>query len=387
MITLGLSKFIQAPLSRFKGGKLGLITNATGVDESLNDNISLLADHPDFKLVTIFSPEHGLLGAEAPGKEIDATVEPRTGLPVYSLYGKTRKPTAEMLTEVEALVFDIQDIGVRYYTYISTLLLSMQAASEAGIPFVVLDRPNPINGISIDGNRLKPEFHSFVGCHPIAIRHGMTVGELASLFKSDLSLEIDLEVVKMDGWNRTMWYDDTKLPWVIPSPNMPTWQTAIIYSGTCLLEGTNLSVGRGTTIPFQIIGAPWISSSGAYDLAEELNSLKLESVKFRAISFIPSTSKYGNEVCFGVQAHMLDKFKFQPVFTGLKLIETLIKLYLGDFQWRKSGDKYHFDLLMGDQSVRVRLSAGDSAEAIVDSWKGDVEEFELKRRECLIYGE
>ncbi|MBI1927417.1 DUF1343 domain-containing protein [Candidatus Poribacteria bacterium] len=350
-VEVGLSVLLREQLHLIEGRSVGLITNHTGVDEQLRSNIALLAVQPQCRLAALFSPEHGLWGGDPAGIKIPSAMDAQRQIPIHSLYGDTRQPTEEMLTGIEVLVYDIQDIGTRFYTFISTLLLAMGAATESDVDFVVLERPNPITGTLIEGNLLDAEFRSFVGQHPLPIRHGMTVGELAQLFKAELDLSLRLSVVPMRGWSRSMWYDQTGLPWVPPSPNMPTLETATLYPGTCLIEGTNLSEGRGTTKPFEWIGSPWMDSD---KWAETLNDLDLPGVRFRPVHFKPAFSKYANEQCHGVQIHVMERDTAKPTEIVLHLISTALRDYPEQFEFRQSSGRYFFDLLAGTDSLRDR---------------------------------
>lgn len=272
----GVEVLLDEELDQLEGKNVGLITNPTGVDQELNSIVDTLHNHPDVNLVSLYGPEHGVRGSEQAGDYVEFYIDERTGLPVYSLYGETRKPTPEMLEGVDVLLFDIQDVGTRFYTYIYTMAYAMEAAAENDIEFMVLDRPNPIGGVSVEGPVLDPDYSSFVGLYPIPLRHGMTVGELALLFNDEFDIGADLSVVEMNGWERSDYYDDTPLEWVLPSPNMPTLDTAAVYPGAALIEGTNVSEGRGTTKPFELIGAPFIDG---VDLAEQLNNAGLPGVQ------------------------------------------------------------------------------------------------------------
>jgi uncharacterized protein YbbC (DUF1343 family) len=375
MVKLGLTVLLEDKLDFIAGKSVGLITNPTGVNESLESNISLFCKHPDIKLKAIFSPEHGLWGAAQDAIRVSSFKYRDTDIPVYSLYGDNREPTPEMLKGLDILVFDIQDVGARFYTYISTMSMAMEACAQNDVGFVVLDRPNPVNGLAVEGNVLESEFRSFVGYLPIPIRHGMTIGELAQFYNDRFELGVQLRVVNMIGWQRDMWFDDTGLQWVMPSPNMPSLDTASVYPGLCLFEGTNVSEGRGTTKPFEIIGAPWID--GIF-LADKLNDLSMPGVKFRPVNFIPTFSKYKDQNCGGVQAHVLDREKFSPVRTGLNMIDTINRIYPGEFQWR--GEKRpFFDLLMGTDKTRKQLSDGESVDNIIHSWEDGLMEFTGKK--------
>jgi uncharacterized protein YbbC (DUF1343 family) len=307
-----------------------------------------------------------------------------TGLPVYSLYGSTKKPTPEMLENVDILLFDIQDVGSRFYTYIYTMALAMEAAKENGIPIVVLDRPNPISGTKVEGPVLEDPYSSFIGEYPIPVRHGMTAGELAKLFNTEFGIGADLTVVEMEGWKRNMYYDETGLPFVLPSPNMPTLETALVYPGAALIEGTNVSEGRGTTKPFELIGAPFINST---DLAQKLNALNLPGVTFRAASFVPTFSKHANVLSHGVQIHVTDRKSFRPFETGLHLVKIIHDLYPDKFQFRQpnsSGISF-FDNLTGNGSIRAGIESGKSIEEMKKEWKPEQEIFMEVREKYLLY--
>ena len=294
---LGVEELLDEEKALIDGKKVGLITNPTGVDQELNSIVDILNNDEDVDLTALYGPEHGVRGSAQAGEYVDFYTDEQTGLPVYSLYGKTRKPTPEMLEDIDVLLFDIQDVGTRFYTYIYTMAYAMEAAQENDIPFIVLDRPNPIGGDKVEGPVLDPDFKSFVGNYPIPLRHGMTVGELAKLFNNEYDIGADLTVVEMDGYDRSMDYNDTDMSFVAPSPNMPTVDTAYVYPGAALIEGTNVSEGRGTTRPFELIGAPFINST---ELAAAMNKLDLPGVRFRASSFTPAFSKHAGELTHGV---------------------------------------------------------------------------------------
>ncbi|HET7658735.1 MAG TPA: DUF1343 domain-containing protein, partial [Bacillales bacterium] len=323
-------------------------------------------------------PEHGVRGGHQAGDYVPYYIDKETGLPVYSLYGPTRKPTPEMLKNVDVLVFDIQDVGTRYYTYIYTMAYAMQAAAENNIPFIVLDRPNPIGGTKVQGPVLDPAYSSFVGMYPIALRHGMTVGELAKYFNKEFQIGADLTVVKMQGWTRSMSYQDTGLQFVMPSPNMPTVKTALVYPGMALVEGTNVSEGRGTTRPFELIGAPWID---AESLADALNAKHLPGTHFRPTYFTPTFSKYQGEMCAGIQVHVLNKQAFNPVITGLTVVKTIHDMYPDQFAFKAS----HFDHLIGNSWVREGIENGMSVSDMQERWQKGLKAFEKKRESYLLY--
>lgn len=355
-----------------RGKRVGLITNPTGVNSELEATMDLLAEHPDVELVALFAPEHGLLG-QAQAEEKVATYGN-----VYSLYGDTQAPTPEMLRDVEVLLYDIQDVGVRFYTYISTMFLSMKAAVQEGIPFVVLDRPNPIDGSRVEGPVLESGYESFVGIYTLPIRYGMTPGELARLLDRETGLESDLRVVPLEGWERRQWYDQTGLPWISPSPNMATVTTAVIYPGLCLIEGTNLSEGRGTTRPFEFVGAPWLKSG---ELVERLNQLRLPGVRFRQQAFTPTFSKYQGKQSQGIQVHVVDRDSLDPFRILLHLLTELLRLHPEQLEFNST----FFDRLMGTSSVREALIQGTPVEEIVGQWQPALQEFKQIREKYLLY--
>ncbi|GAB4239878.1 MAG: DUF1343 domain-containing protein [Acidobacteriota bacterium] len=358
--------------SWIRGKKLGLITNQTGVTSRLEPLYKQLQAHPEVHLTTLFAPEHGLFGEHQAGEPV------ASGANVYSLYGGTRKPTPAMLRNVEVLVYDIQDVGARFYTYISTLGLAMEAAAEAHIPFLVLDRPNPLGGDRIEGPVLEPEFQSFVGFYPLPIRYGMTPGELAGWIKERRNLDLVLWVVPMSGWKRSDYFDSLGREWIAPSPNIPTPRTALVYAGTCLFEGTNLSEGRGTTRPFELFGAPWMNATV---LATLLNNSGLPGVYFRVQPFRPTFSKYAGETCQGLQIHVTDPREFRPVETALTILRELLNLHPEDFRF----DAERFDALVGNSWVRRMLIDSRAVTAIVDRWRPDLENFAREREKYLLY--
>lgn len=376
-VKTGIDILLGKEKDLLKEKKVGLITNPTGANTDLTSSVDLLNE--EFELTALYGPEHGVRGDAQAGEYVDFYIDEKTGLPVYSLYGKTRKPTPEMLENVEALVFDIQDIGTRFYTYISTMAYAMEAAKEKGIPFIVLDRPNPLGGTKVEGPVLEPEFSSFVGLYPIPLRHGMTAGELATLFKEEFGIDADLKVVKMQGWKRSMDFDDTGLPFILPSPNMPTVNSAFVYPATGLIEGTNLSEGRGTTKPFEIIGAPFINST---ELAERLNKLYLPGVRFRAASFTPSFSKHSGKLSHGIEVFVTDRDKFKATETGLHIIKTIHDQYPDDFQFLENS---HFNLLMGNDWVQAMIKNGASVEEIVTKFEKEQKDFMIVRKKYLLY--
>ena len=318
----------------FAGKRVGLITNQTGIDAEGTPSAVLLSRIA--QLTALISPEHGIQGNEREGASIGHSTDPRTGLPVYSLYGNTKRPTPEMLKDIDILCFDIQDVGARFYTYISTMAYAMEECARHKKQFVVFDRPNPIGG-AVEGNMLELTYRSFTGYFPIVQRHGMTVGELALLFNAEYGIHCDLTVITMEGWNRESYFDELPLIWAPPSPNIPSPQTALVYAGVCLFEGTNLSVGRGTTMPFQYLGAPFID---AYHLSEQLNRLDLKGVRFLPAFFTPSLSLYTGQLCGGVQIAVTDRRSFAPVKMAIAVFYELKRLYPDKFTINNAGKKY-----------------------------------------------
>ncbi|WP_397443848.1 exo-beta-N-acetylmuramidase NamZ family protein [Peribacillus aracenensis] len=378
-VSPGIEILLKEEKDVLSGKKVGLITNPTGIDSKLTSIVDLLNDDPDINLTALFGPEHGVRGDAQAGASVEYYMDEKTGLPVYSLYGKTKKPTPEMLKDVEVLVFDIQDVGTRYYTYIYTMAYAMEAAKENDIPFIVLDRPNPQGGESVDGPVLEPEFSSFVGMYPIPLKHGMTVGELATLFNKEFKIGADLKVIKMKGWKRDMDYEETGLPFVLPSPNMPTVSTTFVYPATGLIEGTNVSEGRGTTKPFELIGAPYINSD---ELAGKLNALRLPGVKFRAASFTPTFSKHAGKLSHGVEIYITDREEFKAVPTGLHIIKTIQDLYPADFEFLAAKN---FNLLIGNGWVMSRIEEGSSVNEIMKEYQAKQDAFKKVRKNYLLY--
>ena len=372
-IELGLTVLLTEKRDWVRGKSIGLITNHTGVDATLRSNYRLLAEASDCQLSAIFTPEHGLWGAVQDGITINSVDNSDEDLlrarlenvPVFSLYGQSMRPTADQLEAIDLLVYDMQDVGVRYYTYISTLLYAMEAASDHGIEFIVADRPDPITCTTVEGPVLTSGCESFVGVHTIPIRYGLTIGELATLLKSERVPSCRLKVAWMHGYERWMWYSDTGLQWVPPSPNMPTLTTAMLYPGLCLFEGTNMSEGRGTTKPFEYIGAPWCDGDR---WARTLNALRLPGVQFRPVVFTPApateSTKYAKQTCGGVAIHVTDKERFSPIETAIHMLSTLTSEYRDHFSFLTT----HFDRLIGNSWLRNDLLNGKSLDEIRERW-------------------
>lgn len=380
----GIQVLIDEKLGLLKGKRVGLITHPAAVLPDLTHILdALLARQVPIR--ALFGPEHGFYGEVADGVRLADRTDPRTGLPVYSLYGEHLAPPPEALQELDLLVFDIQDVGARFYTFISTLWHTMQAASAAGKKLIVCDRPNPIGGEQVEGPLVEDGFRSFVGIAPLPIRHGLTIGELARYFCDLERLDLDLEVVPMQGWRRRMWFDETGLPWVLPSTNMPHLSTAAVYPGNCLLEGVNLSEGRGTALPFELFGAPWLD---AHRLADELNRRGIPGARFRPAFFQPTTSKYQGQNCRGAQIHVVDRSLFRPVRAGLEILQAARTLAPGDFTFlprREGRDHPTFDLLAGSGRIRAALEEDIPAGQIAASWKEQEEAFRDARQPYLLY--
>ncbi|MCY9517729.1 exo-beta-N-acetylmuramidase NamZ family protein [Paenibacillus apiarius] len=352
---LGVEVFLEKHANDYRGQRIGLVTNLTGVNHMLIPTIDLFHEHEHLGLTALFGPEHGIRGDAKEGEHVGSSVDKETGLPVYSLYGETRKPTPDMLQDVDVMVFDLQDIGTRYYTYIYTMAYVMEACGEQGIPFVVLDRPNPINGMTLEGNLVDEDCRSFVGLYPIPVRHGLTIGELAQLFKEQFGVRCDLTVIPMEGWSRKMHFDETGLLWVPPSPNASGLDMGLLYPGTCLVEGTNLSEGRGTAKPFEMVGAPFIDG---YRLAKALNERRMPGILARPVSFVPTYQKHVGERCEGVQLHVTDRTALQSFSAGLQLLETITEMYPESFSYKEAD---FFDQLAGTKQLKPHIENGTTS--------------------------
>lgn len=363
---------IDNHLDYFEGKRVGLITNPTGINSNYESTIDILFEKVN--LVALFSPEHGIRGNLQAGETLGTYIDEITNLPVYSLYGNTKKPTKAMMDQLDVLCIDLQDAGARFYTYIYTMAYAMEACKEYDKEFVVFDRPNPAGGKIYEGNILRLEYRSFIGYYPIIQRHGMTIGELALFFNKEYDINCKLKVIEMEGWKRDMYYDDTNLPWVIPSPNFPSINTALVYPGTCIFEGTNLSEGRGTTIPFEIIGAPWIN---AYEWADALNELDLPGVKFRPAYFTPTFSKHQGKLCGGVQVHVTDRESFRSVKTAFAMLDVVRNMYPEHF-----GTNSSLNLLNGDNFLEEDKYSLEEQFLIIDN---DTETFGEIRKNYLLY--
>jgi uncharacterized protein YbbC (DUF1343 family)/CubicO group peptidase (beta-lactamase class C family) len=370
----GIDVLIKENFAALKGRRVGLITNHTGRDRDGNSTIDILFKAPDVKLVALFSPEHGIRGVL--DEKVADSVDEKTKLPIYSLYGETRKPTPQMLQGIDTLVFDIQDIGARFYTYTSTMGLALEVAAQQKLRFVVLDRVNPINGVDVEGPLADADKLSFVAHHQIPVRHGMTEGELAQLFNKERGLNADLQIIRVQDWRREQWYDETGLVWISPSPNMRSLTEATLYTGVCLLEPTNVSVGRGTNTPFEVIGAPWIDGR---KLAAALNQANLPGVRFVPLRFKPTASVHKDVDCGGVNLIITNRAEFEPVLTGLEMIAQLFKLYPREFDWNK------LPRLLVNQAVFEAIKQGADGRALKQVYAQDLESYRAIRRKYLLY--
>lgn len=387
-VKLGLEKILDDQSSLLKNLKVGLICNQATVDHKFEHAADLFFAHPDIQLAALFGPQHGIRGDLQDNMiETAHSVDKRTGLPVFSLYSETREPNEKMLEGLDALVFDLQDVGTRVYTFIYTMANAMRACAEFGRKMFVLDRPNPIGGVDIEGGLLEKGHESFVGQFPIPMRHGLTVGELALLLNQEYKIGCHLTVVQMDGWQRNYFYDETDCPWVMPSPNMPTVDTSVVFPGTVFLEGTQVSEGRGTTRPFEIIGAPFIDEN---ELAEALKSLELEGAIFRPTKFLPTFQKHQGETCGGVFIHVIDRKIFQPVITGFAIVSLIYNLYKEDFKWKNPPYEYEFDrnpfdVIAGTMKTREFIEKNEDIKTVKQYWRENVKEFEKVRTEYFLY--
>ncbi len=373
----GVEVFVEHPPAVVRGKRVGLITNQSGIDRQRRSTIDLLRASTELTLVALYSPEHGIRGiAET---RVTSSVDEKTGLPVHSLYGETYKPTPRMLEGIDVLVYDIQDLGVRQYTYESTLALAMQAAAEKGIPIVVLDRPNPITGTILEGDILEPAYHSFVGIYPVLSRHGMTLGELAKMYNAEQRIGAELTVVPVEGWRRGTWWDQTGLPWVNPSPNIRRLEAAIHYPGTVFFEAINVSEGRGTDLPFEQIGAPWLKNT---DVVAAMNAMRLPGIRFETVAFrvAESANKYPGQLLNGVRFILTDRDAYRPLATSLLMIDLIRRLHPDQFQWADSTIERHG----GTARLRRAIESGTLPE-LLREWERDQAAFREKRAPYLIY--
>ena len=400
----GIEVFLKEHAATLAGKSVGLITNPTGVDRWLTTTAGLLTASKNLRVIALYGPEHGVRGDAQAGEYVPFFKDKHFNLPVFSLYGQSKKPEpgmlknideymrnfdtsheakvpdSSMLSSLDAMIFDIQDVGTRVYTYVATMAYAMQACAESRIPFWVLDRPNPINGVDIEGPILEhPKLSSFVGLYPIPMRHGMTAGELAVMFNERfLNPRAELKVVSADGWRRRQWFDETRLPWVIPSPNLPTLDTATVYPGQVLLEGTNLSEGRGTTRPFEIFGAPWIDG---FLLTKQLNSLKIPGAVFREVWFTPTFSKFDGQRCGGCQIHVTDRAVFRSYATSLLILQTIKRMAPDQFKFHSD----YFDKVAGTGRIRESIQSDQPVQKLIQDFDREAKSFDQARKQYLRY--
>ncbi|MEN8262480.1 MAG: DUF1343 domain-containing protein [Nitrospirota bacterium] len=388
-VQTGLDIFSKNWPKELKDLRAGLLVHPASVNSGLEHAVDCFLGSRKIELKVLFGPQHGIRGETQDNMvEWKGFRDRGTGLPVYSLYSSTRKPQKSMLKDIDVLVVDMQDVGTRYYTFIWTMELCMQACSELGKSVVVLDRPNPLGGKLVEGPVLNMNFRSFVGQRPLPVRHGMTIGEIGGYLKNEFYPSLDYNVVAVKGWTRSMWFDETDLPWIMPSPNMPTLDTAIVYPGMCLLEGTELSEGRGTTRPFEIFGAPFVEPDA---LVSKLVEMKLAGVKFRPVYFEPTFQKHAGRRCGGAQIHLTNRNRFEPFKTGVAIIKAVHDLYPGDFKWKQPPYEYEMekmpiDVLAGTDRLRNDIEKGTPLRQMEEWWKKQCLEFNRKvRKKYLIY--
>jgi uncharacterized protein YbbC (DUF1343 family) len=387
-VGLGIDRLLELERRIIAGRRIGVVCNPASVDGLLRHTADRLIADPGLTVAALFGPQHGFRSDLQDNMiETPHAQDARRRVPVYSLYSETREPTANMLRDLDTLVIDLQDVGTRVYTYVYTMANCMRAAARHGVHVVVCDRPNPVGGEEVEGSRLEPACASFVGQFPIPLRHGMTIGELARLFNDEFGIHCSLDVIPLAGWRRSMYFDETGVPWVMPSPNIPTLDSAIVYPGAVLFEGTMLSEGRGTTRPFELIGAPWIDGER---LCEAMNARQLPGVHFRAVFFEPTFQKHAKQTCGGCQLHVLDRRRFRPVRTAVELIDEFRRQSPAQFAWRQPPYEYEhtkepIDILFGSDRLRKTVDAGGDIEALVGSWKADEESFARVREKYLLY--
>jgi uncharacterized protein YbbC (DUF1343 family) len=387
-VSPGLERLLGPDRELIAGRRIGLVCNPASVDADLRHAADRLLEAPGVTLAALFGPQHGFRSDVQDNMiETGHAQDARRRIPIYSLYSETREPTAEMLRDLDVLVIDLQDVGTRVYTYIYTMANCMRAAARHGVRVVVCDRPNPIGGEAVEGMPLDPSCASFVGQFPIPMRHGLTIGELARMFNDAFGIGAAVDVVPLEGWRRGLYFDETGLPWIIPSPNLPTLDSAIVYPGAVLFEGTQLSEGRGTTRPFELIGAPWIDGER---LADAMNARRLPGVRFRAVVFEPTFQKHARQTCGGCQIHVLDRASFLPLRTAVELIEEFRLQDRTRFVWRQPPYEYEtakmpIDILYGSGRLREAIDGGASVAPLIESWRPAEEEFRKARERYLLY--
>lgn len=384
---LGINTLVSRGFDLLKGRNVGLCTNIASCNSDLEPTIVLFTKQKVFKLTAVFAPEHGVFGALQDQVRARDYYDKTRKIRIYSLYNMSPVLNKTVLKKIDVLVIDLFDIGTRYYTFLWSALLLIEQAARLGKKIIILDRPNPLSGEIVQGPVLEPEYISFVGLYPIPVRHGMTIGELCLFVNDELDLDGDIEVVKLKGWKRRAFFKDTGLYWTVPTPNMPTFSTALVYPGMCLLEGTNVSEGRGTTRPFEIFGAPWI---GPFAFVKTLNKKKIRGVKFRPTFFIPTFNKYNNRLCGGAQIYVTNMRRFDPFSVGLEIIRTIKNLYPGRFRWRPPPYEHEtrrlpFEILTGNAWIKQAMDKNRSVSSIKKRWQMELYRFKRKRRKYLLY--
>ncbi len=388
MIQIGLERLLDSEHTFLAGKRLGLLSNQASTDSRLRHGRLLLQEKFGSQLTCLFSPQHGFFSEKQDNMvESSHQIDQRTGLPIFSLYGESRQPSEEMFERLDVLLIDIVDVGTRVYTFLYTMAYCLEAAARYGKKVIVLDRPNPVGGLEVEGNILRPECSSFVGLYPLPMRHGLTFGELALYINSEFAIGADLEIVPMQGWQRRMLFRDTGFPWVFPSPNMPTPDTAMVYPGQVLWEGTNISEGRGTTLPFELVGAPFWQCE---DILERLAATPMPGCSFRPLVFEPTSGKWAQTACAGFQLHVTDAAVFKPYRTSLALLQAVIQLYPEEFQYKEPPYEYEherlpMDLILGDATVRNMIEDGVPIVQIEEGWQQELEEFNQLRRIYFLY--
>jgi uncharacterized protein YbbC (DUF1343 family) len=388
MLAVGLEVLLESQARSLQGKRLGLLTNQASVNRHLVHNRLLLQQKFGERLTTLFSPQHGFYSEKQDNMiESDHCIDPLTGLPIYSLYGELRKPSREMLENVDVLLIDLMDVGTRVYTFLYTMAYCLEAAAESGKRVVVLDRPNPLGGMAVEGNLLTRECRSFVGLYSLPMRHGLTFAELALYINGEYAIGADLEVIAMQGWRREMYFRATDFPWVFPSPNMPTPETALVYPGQVIWEGTNISEGRGTTLPFELFGSPFLKHEEVMAFIEKT---ALPGCFPRPLLFQPTSGKWANRVCSGFQLHITDPGSYRPYRTSLALMQALMLLYPEQFHYKEPPYEYEYsklpmDLILGSEEVRRQLEKGVPILEIEDLWQRELHEFDRQRREYFLY--
>ncbi len=387
-VITGLERVLEEPDLLRSKGRFGLLYNQASVDREFRNAAELLAEAFSEQLIVLFGPQHGVQSTEQDNmRETGHAIHPKLGLPIISLYSDKRRPSGEVIESLDAIVVDLQDVGTRVYTFATTVAYLMQACARNGKEVIVLDRPNPINGVQVEGNVSRAEFASFVAPYPLPLRHGMTIGELMRYYNDVYGIKCKLTVVTMIGWKRWMWFEDTGLPWVLPSPNMPSVETTVVYPGQVLLEGTNLSEGRGTTKPFEFLGAPFIEPEKVLSLIEPA---ALAGVRLRSVEFRPTFNKWQDQICRGFQLHVTDRGIFRPVRTSLAILSAIIKLYANEFSWASPPYEYVFDklpidVILGNDVVREQLEAGVSLADIERGWAEEMKRFTLEKSRFILY--